>query len=241
MTLSQFLIDLDWYRDRAGYALRAAEESRSMPAQPAQGATLLASAPITIAVPRRPERIIRRGGELMPYRPLDKYERLYAVFAKDAVTPPGALEFVEKFGPLTRHGLNQNEGDDVRNIIAHATQIGRLLDAFERGNKAEIERTLGPKGRELRGSPLSSIEVTLAFDPAEHAPKLQFTAPNLLMALWFQVGQSLASGTAVRRCQHCNVLFEVGPGAGRRLDAKFCSDNHRIEFNSRKRTSRENI
>jgi hypothetical protein len=155
---------------------------------------------------------------------------------KVAVTPQGALEFVEKFGPLTKRGLNENEGDDVQDIIAHATQIGRLLDAFERGNKTEVGRTLGPKGRELGGSPFSSIEARLVFDPADDAPKLQFTVSNLLTALWFQVGQSLAGGSTLRKCQHCHALFEVGPGTGRRLDAKFCSDKHRIDFNSRKRT-----
>jgi hypothetical protein len=234
--MAQFFIDFDWYRDCAGYALLPSMESRSISAQPAEGATLLASAVQFIAVPRRPARIVRHGGELVSYRPLDKYERLYSVFAKIAVTPQGVLEFVEKFGPLTTRGLNENEGDDVQDIIAHATQIGRLLDAFEVGNKTEIARTLGPKGRELGGSPLSAIEARLVFDPAEDAPKLQFTVSNLLTALWFQVGQSLAGGINLRKCQHCHALFEVGPGTGRRLDAKFCSDNHRVDFNSRKRT-----
>jgi len=236
MTLAQFVIDFDWYRDCAGYALLPSEKSQSFSTLPAEGGTLLASAPKLIRVLGRPERIVRRGGELVPYRPLDKYERLYSVFAKIAVTPQGALEFVEKFGPLTKRGLNKNEGDDVQDIIAHATQIWRVLDAFERGNKTEIARTLGPKGRELGGSPLSAIEVSFVFDPGDDEPKLQFTVSNLVTALWFQVGQSLAGGTNLRKCQHCHVLFEIGPGTGRRLDAKFCSDNHRIAFNSRKRT-----
>jgi len=32
------------------------------------------------------------------------------------------------------------------------------------------------------------------------------------------------------------AFFEAGRGTGRRLDAKFCSDEHRIAFNSLKRS-----
>lgn len=37
-----------------------------------------------------------------------------------------------------------------------------------------------------------------------------------------------------RRCLYCNEIFDVGSGA-RRSDSKFCSDQHRIDFNSEKR------
>ncbi len=65
---------------------------------------------------------------------------------------------------------------------------------------------------------------------------MQMTVGDLLAALWVQVGQSIGSGAIIRRCQQCGELFEVGLGTGRRQDAKFCSDKHRIAFNSLKRS-----
>lgn len=37
-------------------------------------------------------------------------------------------------------------------------------------------------------------------------------------------------------CQHCREIFPVGPGTGRRLDAIFCSNDHRVRYHSLKRT-----
>ena len=61
----------------------------------------------------------------------------------------------------------------------------------------------------------------------------------LLDALWLQLGQALTVSAKIRQCEHCGNWFEAGRGTGRRLDAKFCSDEHRIAFNSLKR-SKEN-
>ena len=38
-------------------------------------------------------------------------------------------------------------------------------------------------------------------------------------------------------CLYCNYSFEVGPGSGRRADAKFCCLEHQQRYNSLKRTS----
>ena len=44
----------------------------------------------------------------------------------------------------------------------------------------------------------------------------------------------LPSGTKFEKCQHCGQQFLVGEG-GKRRDARFCSDEHRVAFNSLKR------
>jgi hypothetical protein len=60
--------------------------------------------------------------------------------------------------------------------------------------------------------------------------------PSLLNALWFEAGEFLTRDAQVRECMYCGGWFETGPGIGRRADAKFCSDEHRIAFNSLKRS-----
>lgn len=47
---------------------------------------------------------------------------------------------------------------------------------------------------------------------------------------------SMGRLTKVCTCLHCGSYFQAGPGTDRRLDAKFCSDQHRKDFNSLKRT-----
>jgi len=41
-----------------------------------------------------------------------------------------------------------------------------------------------------------------------------------------------ASRAAIKQCLHCGVRFEAGRGAGRRADAKFCSEEHKIAYHS---------
>jgi hypothetical protein len=59
---------------------------------------------------------------------------------------------------------------------------------------------------------------------------------NFLEALRLQLFQKLSGQAHLRSCAYCAHWFEVGPGTGRRLDAKFCTDRHRILFNSLKRS-----
>jgi hypothetical protein len=234
MTL-RFFIDFEWRRDPAGYELRVSGAPLSIAASHGEGSTILSASPRINLALSRPQRIVRRGGTLQSYRPLDTFgSRLPRLFA-DAATPEAVLKFVERFGPLTRDGFDQNRGDEVATVIAHAKQMRKLLDAYTRGSREELAETLGPKGEPLGQSALSTVEVRLVFDPAAEMPQLQFTAKNLLDAMWLQLGQDLTSGAALRKCQHCNAPFQVGPGTGRRADAKFCSDAHRVAFNSLKR------
>ena len=39
-----------------------------------------------------------------------------------------------------------------------------------------------------------------------------------------------------RQCGYCLNWFEAGVGTGRRADARYCSNEHQILFNSRKRS-----
>jgi hypothetical protein len=238
MTVPEIFIEFEWQRDVDGYHLKPAQEPLSRSAQPEEGATLVSSR-VYLAVSRRqPQRIVRRGGQLQSYRPLERFDTLFHQFARDATSPEGVFGFVGRFGPLTKDGLDENCGEDVQIGISHAAEMRQLLDAYERHDTSDIAKVLGPKGKSLLDSPVSTIEVKLVFDPAENTPKLQFTVPNLVTALWFQLAQSLARGTILRKCQHCNTPFSAGPGATRRADAKFCSDAHRTVFNSLKRSKR---
>lgn len=80
-------------------------------------------------------------------------------------------------------------------------------------------------------------EISLAGD-RERGFRVVLTANSLMDGIWLQLGQKVSGQTRFRTCElpTCGELFEVGSIFGRRTDARFCSDAHRIEFNSRRRT-----
>jgi hypothetical protein len=231
-------IDFEWRRDPTGtgFRLAAAEDAISFPTQSAEGTTIFAASVYIFATPARHQRIVHRGKRLTSYRPLEKYPDLFRHFGASATTAQGALDFVNRFGPLTQAGLKADGGDNVTVVTFHAKQIGGLLTAYARGDKAAMAKMIGPKGKEIGGSDLGTIKPKLVFDAAGDAPELRLTVENLLTALWLQVALTLTDKVNLRACQHCHTLFKVGPGTGRRADAKFCSDEHRTIFNSHKRT-----
>jgi hypothetical protein len=58
---------------------------------------------------------------------------------------------------------------------------------------------------------------------------------RLIDALWLQLAQGITGG-GWRECPQCQKWFSVGGRGGMRVVAKFCSDQCRIDFNSRKRS-----
>jgi hypothetical protein len=226
-------VDFEWYRDADGYLLVPAEKVKPAINMLAAGAPLITFPPWLGAQPTpvKPKRIVRRRGPLEPYRPLQRFGKLFQQFAKNATSAAGVLDFIEKFGPLTNAGLDPDVGEPVAAAVASAKAMTAVLEAHSWKDGAGLTHA-------LRGQPiiLGAIEASLIADPITGNLQMRLTVPDLLRGLWVQLGQSLASGAPMRICDHCNMLFEVGPGTGRRLDAKFCSDGHRVAFNSLKRS-----
>ena len=205
-------IDFEWSRDAKGYRLEHG-------------------------------RIIGNGGKRLAYRPLDEFPTLYNVFAKTPQTPKGLLDFVQKFGRLT----DGHDGDDVRKVLADIEMISTVLEML-RGRKLPKDKQGGPfeytastpsgprivsGGIPLRGK----LTASLAPDPITGAWKLKLEPPSLLDAIWLQFGQAVTSDAAdLRFCILCGTPFEAGGQSGRRADAKFCSDECRIDYNSLKRS-----
>ena len=52
---------------------------------------------------------------------------------------------------------------------------------------------------------------------------------------WRERGKFLVPVVETRECLHCKCKFDVGVRTGRRADAKFCSHEHQIAYNSHKR------
>jgi hypothetical protein len=82
--------------------------------------------------------------------------------------------------------------------------------------------------------PLNKLNVTIL---ANHKGemRLKVSPACLLDALWLQLAQA-KSVTTFRDCLECGKSFAVGKGTNRRADAKFCSDECRVKYNSLQRS-----
>jgi hypothetical protein len=224
-----FSIDFEWLRDDAGYDYVPAALGDAVWSEESALGDLL---PLSLGgEPSRRNRIVRRGGELLPYRPFEHTGGvLHRIFATLGNSVEGLLEFFTRFGPLTQEGLDPNCGEDIRFALSSASTMRDVITDSPQ-NRAQYFSRFGSKGLSW-----SAIDVALTFNPMTNKPQFRLTPPTLVNALWLELGQALSSDASIRNCLHCGGWFEAGPGTGRREDAKFCSDPHRIAFNSRKRS-----
>lgn len=219
-----FSIDFEWAVDEAGYDWIAGG-----PAELGEEASLIGELLSVVSGKRvRPDRIVRRGGPLRTYRPFQRVSGLFLLFANLGKNPEGLMDFVRQFGPMTEDG--NREGEDALIGLGHGQSMGELLQRYAESPADCISRFSG------NGLAWSRIDVWLALNPMTGRPQFRYRPPTLINALWFELGQVLTSDAQLRHCAHCGAWFEAGPGVGRRADAKFCSDDHRIAFNSLKRT-----
>jgi len=162
----------------------------------------------------QPARIIRNGGALQAYRPIEAFPNLFRYFMAMPKSEDGVLEFIQTYGPLTYEGM-QGDGDVVPAVIDEAVNMSKTV----RG--------------QILAAPLNKLNVTIFSDPS-HGVHLKVSPTCLLDALWLQLAQT-RSKTDFRECLQCHEPFLVGAGI-RRADAKFCSDKCRITFNSHNRS-----
>jgi hypothetical protein len=174
------------------------------------------------------ELILPRGGNLVSCRPLDQVDTLFAVFAGAGRSKQGLLDFVVRNGPLTSAG-NSAEGESVRFGLKQARLMNDLLGCPKQFQPDYLRR-MGQNGLCC-----ATAEVSVVVDSVTGRPRLNYKVRSLYEALWLQLGQKISSGHDLRRCAFCGAWFEAGAGTTRRADAKFCSDEHRINFNSQKR------
>ena len=179
-------------------------------------------------------RLVPNGGKLRAYRPLDNFPTLFGIFIDQCRTQEGVVKFVNMFGPLNTSpgnlittrvlglpGFMGAGGDSIREVIQQA----KLMAKLSNHDKSDV-----------RQIPLTSLEAFLATSDGEI--RLQLSPSRLIDAIWLQMAQSITSGHDLQQCLQCGKLFEVGPGSGRRLDAKFCNDEHRTAFNNNRRRSK---
>lgn len=200
-------IEFDWARDPKGYRLIDADR------------------PTT-------HRVVRKGNgqkNLELCRPLDLTDSLFRIFSH-VNTAEKLLDFVELYGPLTHAGNDEVHGDYVNLALSNADHMRQILRTWspEQPDSASLKLA--------NSFPLVRIDASLAWDRRMKSVKWELRPDTLLDALWLQLGRAVTLGVHLRQCQHCGEWFEAGRGSGRRADAKFCSEAHKIAYHSLKRS-----
>src|SRR5262249_25102562 len=114
-------------------------------------------------------RLVRNGGDLKVYRPLELYPTLFKIFSK-CRSEKSVVDFVSKFGPLITNrgdlittrvlglpGFMAAGGDSIREVIQQAKWMAKLLSALK---------------SDLPQIPLTSLEAFLVTGSGEIRLKL---------------------------------------------------------------------
>jgi hypothetical protein len=183
-------------------------------------------------------RLGRDKDPLEPCRSLDQTPDLFLIFAKTAINAEGVLNFIQKYGPLTFQGNIADQGERTYGIITYAGWMRTLLEANRLQRPPDIEKIWGGMpplpGDEL--APAAKFQAGVTWNSETRCLEWQFRPASLLDGLWLQFNQALMRDAKLEKCKGCGAFFEAGTGTGRRLDALFCCDEHRIAFNSLKRS-----
>jgi hypothetical protein len=220
------LFDFEWSKDAKGYRLVDPEPARPPPI--VHPDFQFEIPPTLLEKIGKPQRVVPNGGNSVTYRPLNKFGELYKAFAS-VRAPEDVRLFMQNYGPLTEAGLQPDRGEDVSFVLEHAEAFRSWLNA-SKGRRTKVAALIGNESVKF-----ANLEASLKIGPSG-VLQLRILPKNLLSALWVQLAETLAGGAKIRSCTHCGQWFEAGPGTGRRLDAKFCSEEHQIHFNSLKRS-----
>ena len=233
-------LHLNWFKDSAGYR--------------------------SIDYGKHGTRIIGNGGKLVPFSPFDGNDSGFSDFASVTSLPsllhfveqygllhePAYGVEVERGRTTTislgsfpmgfdERGLTDIEdrpileGEDVDPHLETAKLFHKILEQSGEGWRRIPPFLADSIAEALAEEPLGKI--SLAGD-RRYGFRMVLTADSLMNGLWLQLGQTVAGQARFQTCElpSCRKIFEVGSSSGRRADARFCSNSHRIEFNSRKRT-----
>jgi len=194
--------DFTWYKDTKGYRL--------VPARPLKrrlGQSILDTNPADV----QPARIVRKGGALQSYRPIE-ISGLFRRFIDMCHSDEGVLEFIELYGPLTHDGLRK-DGDIVPALIDQAKDMSDVL-----------------RGR-IIATPLNRLNASIVTS-SDGKPRLKVSPACLLDAMWLQLAQT-KSVTKFKQCHQCGRSFPISE---RRADARFCSVKCKTKYHSLKRS-----
>ena len=153
---------------------------------------------------------------------LAHYPDLYRRFA-EVDNGLALLNFIKKFGRLADERTDEGAGDSVHYLLDQAKHMQVSIEFFEKRKRLPVAQVFDLKAKVIVNR-TGRVEKMLL-------------PQTLLQALWLQFIYTPLGGMKLLECKYCHEQFWAGPGTDRRADAKFCSLDHQVLFNSRKRSN----
>jgi hypothetical protein len=229
------LADFEWYRDQKGYRI-VPFGSLVVPNAPWKKSAAHDNVPWI--VPNG-----KRDGAAQ-YKPFARHGDLCTAFAS-VKTSEALVRFVNDHGPLTWNGFHRRSdpyfgefpaGEPVPLGLANAEMFRELLQLQALGNSGKLASHFESKiAGFVGGGQVGQVEL---LPDSEKGIRLKVTPPTFLGALWYQLALKLSDAT-LRACPLCHRVFEVGRGTGLRADARFCCQEHKVEYFNQKRRGRK--
>jgi hypothetical protein len=176
--------------------------------------------------------VVARTDERELYRPLE-IPTLWRSFA-NVRSIDDFLRFTNQYGPLGRYPDGSESAHDALKQASRMRSLIALADRNPKKIASIYESSLREAGRS------NDIgEVDIIPDPVKGV-RVRIRIGSLIVGMEYQFALELlktrSGDIRLRECEYCGDWFATGQGTGRRLDSTFCSDQHRIDFNSRKRS-----
>jgi hypothetical protein len=173
-------------------------------------------------------------------------------------SPQQFTEFMGNFGPITERGHSVGEnfldlamrvlymrrlieveqtnprellGFDTRSTERRETEMEIWKEALEKIPLTEGHLELPTRPEDGWSEPVNAaaaVRAILRPGPPDGRPVLSLVPNSLWDAMLLQFHQNISGGGQLKACAWCGGWFEVGGPAGKRTDARFCSDECRV-------------
>jgi hypothetical protein len=159
------------------------------------------------------------------YSPLESFPGLFMELAYLPNTTAAAVDFTSRFGRYNRH---PNEGSNVigpfeLGYLVVASRVRRELAERWKNSHLSGERIKLLDGINQNIEDLADIQLRLQWDQNRDCASFSVVPDDLEAALWLQFAQAIAGNIPFRKCDACQVWFEVAPGRGR-PEKTYCSN-----------------
>jgi hypothetical protein len=221
--MSDLTPELVWHRCPQGYRLLSVDDYRRE-----------MGFPVYLRIPPDDDfMVVAKTDKRELYRPLENYPTLWRSFA-NVRSPADFLKFTCHYGPLGRYPDGSEPAHDALQQASRLRSLIALADRNPKKIASIYESSLREAGRS------NDIgEVDIIPDPIKGV-RVRIRIGSLIVGMEYQFALELlktrSGDIRLRECEYCGDWFATGQGTGRRLDSTFCSDQHRIDFNSRKRS-----
>jgi len=172
--------------------------------------------------------IVRRGGPLRWYRPLEDRPGLFLEFAELEATPENAVAFSNEYGLLGWRGeRSDHEGmsfDDWKKIHEKFKDLApKVKDAIIDYSASDLAWLVNER---MAPRCFTYIDYWSGTKPQKKVRPVTLAA-----ALGLQLQDQVTNGVRYRQCKTCPTWFPFGPGTQNRSSKEFCSDRCRVAWN----------